>query len=295
MAAPEITSGVSTTQVQEQHRPSWSLLLWFGILVVVCYAPVLRLLILQWEHDPDVGHGFFVPLVTILIIWLKRERLAELPVVPNPWGLALVVYAALQLLAASLGAELFLARTAFVLSLIGIVLTLFGTRYAREIAFPLGLLFFMVPIPAILFNQITFPLQLLASSGAEQALGLMHIPVARAGNILEVSGHPLLVTEACSGIRSLLTLSFAMLVYGYFCERRLWLRAVLFAAAIPGALGANGARVALTGLLTYKDPKLAEGIIHSTSGAVIFLVSVLLVVGFHGLVCGMLNRLKRSN
>ena len=197
----------------------WSSLLWFGALLGLCYWPVLVRLIAQWNNDEDMGHGFFVPVLAAYIAWQERDAFLAVPAKPNWWGLALVVYAAIQLCVATLGAELFLQRTAIVLSIIGAVWFLGGTRRLRVVGFPLFLLFFMIPIPAILYNQITFPLQLLASRAAEWSLMLLGIPVLREGNILELAGQKLSVVEACSGIRSLLTLSFLSLVYGYFFER----------------------------------------------------------------------------
>src|SRR5438045_1447518 len=197
------------------ERIPWAPLAWFGGILVVCYAPVLWALIKQWNYDADMGHGFFVPIIAGFIAWQKRDELLAKPPVPNWWGLALVLYAALQLYVATLGAELFLARTAFVLSVIGSVLFLGGTRYVRVLAFPLLLLFFMVPIPAIIYNKITFPLQMLASQVATGALNVLQVPVVREGNILHLSETSLSVVEACSGIRSLLSLTFLSLVYGF--------------------------------------------------------------------------------
>src|SRR5262249_23512018 len=158
-----------------------------------------------------MSHGFFVPVLAAYIAWQKRADFMAAPVRPNWWGLVLVAYAAFQVCVATLGAELFLARTAIVLSIIGAVWFLGGDTRLQVMAFPLFLLFFMVPIPAIVYNQITFPLQLLASRLAEFALMAIGIPVLREGNILELAGQKLSVVEACSGIRSLLTLSFLSL------------------------------------------------------------------------------------
>ena len=211
-------------------------LAWFATLIAICYWPVLVRLVAQWNNDEDMGHGFFVPILAAYIAWQKRNEFLAEPVKPNWLGLGLVIYAALQLYVATLGAELFLARTAIVLSIIGAVLFLGGTKRLRVMAFPLFLLFFMVPIPSILYTQITFPLQLLASRVAEWALMAIGIPVLREGNVLELAGQKLSVVEACSGIRSLLTLSFLSLVYGYFFETKTWLRVVLFVATVPIAM-----------------------------------------------------------
>ena len=260
--------------------------LWFGVLLLACYAPVLWRLVRQWDSDPDMGHGFFVPAVAGYIVWQKRKELAALVPTPNWWGLAIVVYGALQLYIATLGAELFLARTAFVISLIGVVLLLGGKQYIRLLAFPLFLLFFMVPIPTVVYNSITFPLQLLASRVSTDALNVLQIPVLREGNVLELAEQKLSVVEACSGIRSLLSLTFLSLVYGYFFESKLWMRVLLFLSTIPIAIVANASRVTLTGILTEYKPELAEGFFHTASGWVIFMVALAILVAMHQVLNG---------
>jgi len=188
-------------------RPGWPSLLWFGALLALAYGPVLAGLVRQWRADEDMSHGFFVPVLAGYIAWQKRARLRARRAQPSRWGLVVAAAAALQLYFATLGAELFLARTAFVLSVIAVVLTLGGLPYLRELRFPLLLLFFMVPVPALVYNGITLPLQLLASRVAA-ALALLEVPVLREGNILELANQRLSVVEACSGIRSLLSLAF---------------------------------------------------------------------------------------
>ncbi|MGA2131078.1 MAG: exosortase [Bryobacteraceae bacterium] len=258
-----------------------SMWVWFAVLLLVSYAPVLWRLAQQWNSDPDMGHGFFVPLVAGFIIWQRRAQLRSLPPTPDWRGLVVVGYAGLQLYIATLGAELFLARSAFVISIIGVILLLGGMAWLRALAFPLFLLFFMIPIPTVVYNSITFPLQLLASRVSTEALNLMQIPVLREGNVLELAEQKLSVVEACSGIRSLLSLTFLSLVYGYFFENNAWIRAALFAATIPIAIVANASRVTLTGVLTEYKPELAEGFFHTASGWVIFMVALAILVLLH--------------
>ena len=148
-------------------------------------------------------------------------------------------------------------------------------------AFPLALCFLMVPIPAVIYSSITFPLQLLASRGAEHALDLLSIPVLREGNVLDLPNQQLSVVEACSGIRSLLSLTFLSLVYGRFFEKKTWIRIVLFLATVPIAIVANARRVTFTGIMTQVKPELAEGFFHSASGWVIFMVALLVLILFH--------------
>jgi len=267
-------------------RVSWFALACLGALLLFSYAPVLWRLVQQWDSDPDMGHGFFVPIVAGYIVWQKRRELLMLTPSPNWWGLAIVLYGALQLYIATLGAELFLARTAFVISVIGIVLLLGGTAYVRLLAFPLFLLFFMIPIPTVVYNSITFPLQILASRVSTEALNVMQIPVLREGNVLELAQQKLSVVEACSGIRSLLSLTFLSLVYGYFFESKIWMRVVLFLSTIPIAIIANASRVTLTGVLTEYKPELAEGFFHTASGWVIFMVALVILIALHQILNG---------
>ena len=142
----------------------------------------------------------------------------------------------------------------------------------------------MVPIPAIIYTRITFPLQIIASKFAAVVLMILNIPVLREGNVLELPNRSLSVVEACSGIRSLLSLTFLGVVYGYFFEKRLWIRLVLLLATVPIAIVANGSRVAITGVMTQIKPELADGFYHESTGWVIFMIALLILVLFHRLI-----------
>ncbi len=273
--SPVLNSAPQTT------RRWWTTAVWFGGLLLICYGPVLYGLVRQWDKDPDMGHGFFVPVIAAFITWQKRDQLLALKANPNWWGLALVIYAGFQLVIGSLGAEIFLTRTAFILALVGTILLLGGTNFLRALAFPIFVLCFMVPLPLFLYTRITFPLQILASRIADHALTLLQIPVLREGNILELPMQWLSVVEACSGIRSLLSLTFLAVIYGYFFEKRVWMRVLLFLATIPIAIIANASRVTLTGVLTEFRPELAEGFFHTAEGWVIFMVSLAMLIAFH--------------
>jgi exosortase len=273
-----------TEQIPAKARTiSWPAVAWFGILLIAVYFPILRKLVVQWSSDDDVSHGFFVPVVAGYIAWQRREKLLSIPWKPAWWGIALLVWAGVQAYLGMLGAELFLQRTAFLFSLVAMLLILGGTGLVRELAFPLLLLPFMIPLPTVIYNQITFPLQIFASTVAERSLEVLNIPVLRDGNILELASQKLSVAEACSGIRSLLSLSFLSLVYAYFFDRKVWMRWVLLFATIPIAIVANSARVTLTGVFSEIDPALAEGFFHEAEGWVIFVVALVILVVVHQL------------
>jgi exosortase len=264
-----------------KNKLPWTGIAWFGGLLIACYAPVLRALVHQWNNDPDMGHGFFVPLIAGFIIWQRRDDLAATKPEPNWWGLVVVAWGGLQLVVATLGAELFTARLSFVVTLIGMVWTLGGTVMLKKLAFPLFLLFFMLPIPAVIYSAATFKLQILASQLADGALTVLSIPVLREGNVLELPNQRLSVVDACSGIRSLLSLTFLSLVYGYFFERKTWVRVVLFFSTIPIAIVANAGRVTITGIITQVKAELAEGFFHEAEGWVIFMVALVILIVWH--------------
>jgi len=259
----------------------WPGIAWFGLILVACYMPVLQRLIHQWNYDPDMGHGFFVPVIAAFIVWQRRNELAALKPQPNLWGLLVIAWGAIQLLIATLGAELFTARMSFVITIIGVVWTLGGTVMLKKLAFPLFLLFFMLPIPSVIYSAATFKLQILASQLADSALTVLNIPVLREGNVLELPNQKLSVVEACSGIRSLLSLTFLSLVYGYFFERKTWIRVVLFISTIPIAIVANASRVTMTGIMTQVKAELAEGFFHQAEGWVIFMVALAILIVWH--------------
>ncbi len=255
--------------------------LWFWngaillLLLAYLYSGVLARLVEQWWTDPDFSHGFFVPAFSAFVIWQRRKRLAALPVGPSWSGLVVIAGALAILIVGVLGAELFLSRSSLVLLLAGLAIYFLGWGWLRGVVFPWAFLFLMVPIPRIIYNQITFPLQFLASSLASSLLALVGVPVLREGNVIHLPTMSLEVVEACSGIRSLMSLVTLALIYGYFMEPRILRRGLLCIAAVPVAVAANGLRVMGTGLLGYYwDPDKAEGFLHTFAGWVIFLVSL---------------------
>src|SRR5579883_2781480 len=266
---------------KEQEIP-WIAIGWFAALLILVYFPVWKHLVEQWATDEDAGHGFFVPLVAGYVAWQRRHELQSLEWKPSKWGFVLIVYGAIQGLVGFLGAELFLQRSAILISLVGMLLTLGGAPLVRALAFPLLLLPFMIPLPAVIYNQITFPLQLFASEVAEAVLGALGIPVLRDGNVLELASQKLSVVEACSGIRSLMSLTFLSLVYGYFFDQKVWMRWALLIGTVPIAILANAGRVAITGILSETvSPDLAHGFFHSLEGWIIFLIAFVMLLALH--------------
>ncbi len=266
-------------------RRTW---LWQSALLLLLlgfvYRDILVLLVWQWSNDPDFSHGFFVPLFAAFVIWQRRKQLAAVRVAPSWWGLVVIAGALMTLLVGVLGAELFLSRSSLVLLLGGLVIYFLGGGFFRALLFPWAVLFLMIPIPKVIYNQITFPLQFLASRLATGLLSLAGVPVLREGNIIQLPAMTLEVVEACSGIRSLLSLGTLAVMYGYFLEPSIFRRVLLLAAAVPIAVAANALRIMGTGLLgQYWSPDKSEGFFHTFSGWVIFVLSLVMLLCVHSL------------
>ena len=252
------------------------------IAVAWLYADVIPALVRQWAADPDYSHGFFVVPLAAFFVWERRAALAVLPRRPHAAGLAVLLVSLGVFTAGRYGSELFLTRVSMVGVLAGLILFLAGWAHLKTLALPTAFLLFMIPLPAIVFNQVAFPLQLLASRLGALVISATGVPVLREGNVLLLPGRTLEVAEACSGIRSLLSLLMLAIVLGYFTERRTGPRAAIAIAAVPIAVIANAVRVAGTGLASYWiSPAAAEGFFHSFSGWLMFVVSLAGLLAVH--------------
>lgn len=280
--SPSVSEG---GPVIETVRPKAELpvpaIVFFLALVVLLFLPVLSPLVAQWFNDENMGYAFFVPLVAGYVAWLDRDIILAAPVKPCWPALTLVIWGFLQMLLGLLGALSFLSRTAFIVTLIGVLWTIAGTAVVRTLRFPIVMLFFMVPIPLYLYQRMTIPLQNLATQLAAFGLSLIGIPVDQDGNTLTLANHTLDVVEACSGIRSLLSLTFLAVAYGRLFETRTWIRVGLLLGTVPIAIACNAARITLTGILTVYKPEIADGAYHAFEGWVIFMFELITLVGLH--------------
>ena len=247
---------------------------------LVVYLPIISSLVRQWASDENYSHGFLIVPFAVFFGWQQRRALLREPMRPSAWGAVLVAFSLLLLAAGVLGAELFLSRVSLIGIVAGSIVFLWGWRHLRRLAFPVLFLLLMVPLPAIVFNQVAFPLQLLASRAGEAVISTAGIPVVREGNILVLPSTTLEVAEACSGIRSLVSLLALGLVMGKLREPRRWARVVLAFLTIPVAIVANAARVAGTGLMAqWIGPAAAQGFFHEFSGWVVFVLALALLMG----------------
>ncbi len=264
---------------------NWPPYLLLTLLISALYYKIVANLVINWYTDADFSHGFLVVPFAAFLLWQKRQVLRNTPIRQRWAGIWLVAAAVLFLLLGVYGAEIFLSRVSLVMLLAGVVWTLLGEAMLREVRFALLVLLLAIPIPAVIFNQLTFPLQLLASRLAAAVLPVFGVPVLRDGNVIQLPALQLEVAEACSGIRSLMSLFAVAVLYGYFLEHSTWRRTLLALASIPIAVVANATRIVGTGLcVQYWNPDKAVGFFHEFSGWLMFLVSLICLYLLHGLI-----------
>jgi exosortase len=256
-----------------------------SVILALLYWPILRDLGAQWWDDSNYNHGFLIPVFSAFLIWREKQRLATIPLVPTSFGLLVLLAGIALLLLGDIGAENFLMRSSLLVILAGLVLFLAGHGILRAVLFPLGYLLFMIPLPGVLFYAITFPLQRIAAAQAAWALDLVGVPVLLDGNIIHLSQISLGVTEACSGIRSLISLLAGAAAWAYLMLPAGWLSLLFVASAIPITILANAARVVATGLIgEWFGVEYASGFFHEFAGWVIYIFAFACLILVYGLI-----------
>ena len=247
------------------------------LLMTVLVATVLswgniRKLVDDWSTIPAYSHGFLVPFVVIFLIYLDRDRLKKVPVIPSRWGVILVSAGAAFIVLGTLSGLDFLRQLSILFLTGGIVTGFWGTAMLSALRFPILYLLFMIPLPYILYNAVAFPLQMMAARGASGILNSIDIPVFREGNIIHLPHISLGVVQACSGIQSLISLLAISVLLMKLLNLQGLTGPIFALSAIPVAVVANMSRIAATGILgSFVNPSLAEGFFHLFSGWVVFL------------------------
>lgn len=238
---------------------------------LLLYVSIFAGLVSDWSTDDNYSHGFIILPFAVYFAWERRGRVVAAPPAPSGMGLLVLLAGLAVLLIGQLGAERFLTRISMLLVMTGGLAFVRGWAAVRAMAFPIGFLLLMIPIPAIIFNRLAFPLQLVASQAGEGLLSLLGIPVLREGNLIILARTTLEVAEACSGIRSLISLLTLGIIYGYFVDDRTSVRLAIALATVPIAIVTNGIRVAGTGVAAhYFGEEAAQGFFHSFSGWLVF-------------------------
>jgi exosortase len=261
------------------------------MLLILLYFPFIRTMVHDWSVDDNYSHGYLIPFIAAYMVWSRRKELKEVTISPSNWGLILIGLGLAQLTVAKIGSELFLQRTSIIVTLFGIVLFLLGRKFTKKIAIPLLYLIFMVPVPAIIWNQFAFPMKLFASYITASIVDGIGITILREGNVLHLATTTLEVADACSGLRSLTSLLALSGACAYLFPLRTMNRWVLFFSAIPIAIVVNIFRLVLTAILAQRfGAQVAEGFLHEMSGVLVFVIAFLLLF----MVYSILSKLERN-
>lgn len=255
------------------------------VILTLLYWSIVRDLSAQWFDDANYNHGVLIPLFSGFVVWRERHRLRAIEPAGSWLGLPVLLSGIAILLLGDIGAENFLMRSSLLVILGGLVLFLAGRAMLRATLFPLCYLLFMIPLPAILFYAVTFPLQRIAAEQAAWVLDLLGVPVLLDGNIIHLSQISLGVTEACSGIRSLISLVAGAVAWAYLMLPPGRLSVLFAAAAIPITIVANSARVVLTGLIgQWFGVEYASGFFHEFAGWVVYMFAFMCLAGVYSVI-----------
>lgn len=265
-----------------------------AFLFILLYFQVIVDLVNQWWVDPNYSHGFLVPLVSIFLIWKKRDKLRTLEKRRSYSGLFILLCGLGIYIIGTAGAEYFSARFSLVIVLFGLIFYLNGREWAKKLLFPIAFLSFMIPIPYVIYYSIAFPMQLFSTKLTQLLLHFIGMPSIRQGNIIHLPSYSLEVVEACSGLRSLVSLLALGAFFAYVTFKSNLKRIILFLSVFPIAVGANIFRIFVTALGAYViSPKLAEDFLHKLSGLIVFLIAVFSLFIFSLIIKGLSKNKKK--
>ncbi len=251
-------------------------------LFIITYYQVIQHLLFAWSVNPDYSHGYLIPIISFYMAWSKRHEVAQAEYSPNNWGLLLLVLGIGQYIIGYIGAEHFLQSTSILVVICGIILFLGGVSFVKVLLAPVLFLIFMIPLPAIIWKNFAFTLKLFATKAAVILMEQLGMVVLREGNVLYLPGATLEVVDACSGLRSLVSLLALSTLIAFFSTLPKWKKTILVFSSIPVALVSNIIRIVITALLVQSiGPQATEGIYHSLSGLFVFTIGVMLFYFLH--------------
>jgi exosortase len=280
----------SSTPLQPSRLNATAEIVAMGVLLVIAFWPILVSMYGSWFDDRAyMEHGILVVPAAAYMAWTKKDQLKTVPRQPSAWGVFLLFWGAIQAIFGLAAQWVWVGRMAFLVSLAGCIVAVFGWRMVRELVYPLSTLILMVTPPTFLFSRLTLSLQLLASRLGEACLEALGYSVLREGNILELVGIKLSVEEACSGIRSLMAIIFMCVLYNFFFVRGWPMKAFILVMAVPIAILGNAVRIIATGIASQYNPALVQGAAHEAFGYVSVIIAALGCVALHLAATSVLN------
>jgi len=248
--------------------------------LAILYAPHVYTMAGNWWIDPNYSHGFLVPIISGYLIWRRREFLARSDPRPTAWGLAVIAAGLMILIMGQAAHEFFLKRFSLIPVLWGLVLLYWGWPLARRVWFAFAYLVLMIPLPYVIYDSVAFPLRLIAASMAGWTLRGIGMPVLVEGNVIHLPATVMNVVDACSGIRSLISLVAVGAVLAYLMLPKRWLKVAAVLLVLPVAVLTNSLRVVAAGLLAETvGPWVLEGAMHDFTGWLVFMVAFAIMAG----------------
>jgi len=262
-----------TTKTQNSLLP----LVLLSSVLVLLYWPALKEFVYDWWHDDNYSHGFLIPFISAYFLWQKREQIKSADIRPHWMGLTILLVGLALAVIGTAAAEWYSVRFSIILVLLGIVLFLGGPSILKTVWFPIVFLLFAIPLPYTLFRKLTFPLQLFSTEVTHTIITALGMSALKQGNLIHLPNYSLEVVEACSGLRSIITLSALAAMFSHLSSGGIIKKTILFATAIPIAITANIVRLLVTvmGALII-GPTFAEGFLHDFSGLLVFLTGLFL-------------------
>ncbi len=247
--------------------------------IFLCYGQILFEMAKRWTVDPNYSHGFLIPLLSGYLLWRKKDAFSLSAINPELKGLPILVLGLFLMVLGKAGTIDFAMLFSFLMVLLGLIVFLLGTNITKSVLFPLSYLIFMIPLPSVFYNDLTFRLKLLASIIATKLLALIGMAVFREGNIIHLNETSLQVIDACSGLRSLISLLALAVLFAYFTQKSIWKRLSLVLLTIPITIFSNSCRLTVTAILVdHIGPQATEGFFHILTGIIMFVIALVLLM-----------------
>ncbi len=248
------------------------------IVALLAYSHALLELVRRWTAQEEYSHGFLIPIISIWILWTRREAIVASIGAPSWTGPLLIVLAAALHVVGKLSGLFLLSQVAFIVTLAGIVLAFGGFALLKVTWLPIVFLLFAIPLPYVVDAGLSFQLQLLSSQLGVAFIRLFQIPVFLEGNVIDLGVYKLQVVEACSGLRYLYPLMSLGFLAAYLFQAPLWQRALVFLSTIPITIAMNSLRIGVVGVLVdHFGPQDADGFLHMFEGWIIFIACAALL------------------